>query len=163
MQTLLASILCLLFIGLSSAGPAAAEPPRPITFLGIHWQMTESEMTLELESQGYRCHKIEDDLLGSYPLCRNGSALITILINFGVADFNCATFGGCDFSQEEIAHRLVTFELVAAMDAAGSDYYGETKYCGNGALGDVICVDSTGQVFLHRARLEPLPASGEVP
>ncbi len=163
MQTLLASILCLLFIGLSSAGPAAAEPPRPITFLGINWHMTEKEMTTELESKGYGCKSIEDDLLGSYPVCRNGSAVITILPNFGVADFNCATFEGCDLSQDEIAHKLVTLELVATMDAGGSDYYGETRYCGNGALGDVICVDSTGQVFLHRARLEAIPAKDRVP
>ncbi len=163
MQTLFASILCVLFITLSPAGPAAAESPRPISFLGIHWHMTEAEMTAELESRGYRCLVIEDGLLGSYPVCRKDSAVITILTNFGVADFNCAAFDGCDLGQEEIAQKLVMLKLVPSMDAGGSDYYGETEYCGDGALGDVICVDSTGQLFLHRARLEAAPAGVTVP
>ncbi|MEJ2317022.1 MAG: hypothetical protein P8Y83_08705, partial [Gammaproteobacteria bacterium] len=143
--------------------PAAAEPDRPITFLGIHWHMTEPEMTAELESQGYTCNSIKEELLGSYPVCRKGSAVITILTNFGVADFNCAAFEGCDLSQREIAQKLVALGLVEMMDAAGSDYYGETEYCGDGALGDVICVDSTGQVFLHRARLRAMPAGEAAP
>ena len=164
MQNLLACIICLLFINLlPAAGPAAAEPARPITFLGIHWHMAEAEMTAEIESQGYLCHSIDDDLLGPYPVCRRDSAVITILGNFGVADFNCATFEGCNLSQDEIAQWLVTLRLVETMDAAGSDYYGETEYCGDGALGDVICVDSTGQVFLHRARLDVLPLGEAVP
>ena len=120
-------------------------------------------MTAEVESQGYLCHSIDDDLLGSYPVCRKDSAVITILDNFGVADFNCAAFEGCNLSQDEIAQWLVTLGLVKTIDAAGSDYYGETEYCGDGALGDLICVDSTGQIFLHRARLEALPARGKVP
>ena len=110
-------------------------------------------MTAELETQGYRCSIIEDDLLGNYPVCRKGSALITILSNFGVADFNCAAFEACDLSQREIAQKLVTLGLVEMMDAAGSDYYGETEYCGDGALGHVICVDYTGQVVDDSARL----------
>ena len=158
MRTRLACIIFLLFVTISSAGPAAAEPAQPITFLGIHWHMTESEMTTELESKGYACSIIEDDLLGSYPVCRKDSAVITILTNFGVADFNCAAFDGCDLGQNEIAQKLVALKLVPSMDAGGSDYYGQTEYCGEGALGDVICVDSTGQVFLHRARLGALPA-----
>ena len=125
--------------------------------------MTEYEMTAELESQGYLCNSIEDDLLGTYPVCRKNSAVITILTNFGVADFNCAAFGGCDLSQDEVAQKLVTLRLVPSMDAGGSDYYGEIELCGDGALGDVICVDSTGQVFLHRARLGTIPASEVVP
>ena len=120
-------------------------------------------MTAELESQGYRCHSIEDDLLGTYPVCRKNSAVITILTNFGVADFNCAAFEGCDLGQDGIAQKLVALKLVASMDAGGSDYYGQTEYCGDGSLGDVICVDSTGQVFLHRARLEAMPAKETVP
>ena len=163
MQRHLACIAALLFIILLPAGPAVAEAARPITFLGIHWQMAESEMTAALESQGYRCQIIEDDLLGSYPVCRKDSAVITILSNFGVADFNCAAFEGCDLSQDEIVQKLVALRLVTSMDAAGSDYYGETEYCGDGALGDVICVDSTGQVFLHRARLGSVPAGKAVP
>ncbi|MEJ2330783.1 MAG: hypothetical protein P8Z33_13215 [Gammaproteobacteria bacterium] len=163
MQTLLVRIICLLFIALSPAVLAAAEPDRPITFLGIHWHMTEPEMTAELESQGYTCNSIKEELLGSYPVCRKGSAVITILTNFGVADFNCAAFDGCDLSQDEIAQKLVTLGVVSSMDAAGSDYYGETEYCGDGALGDVICVDSTGQVFLHRARLRAMPAGEAAP
>ena len=163
MQTRVACIIFLLFTALSQAVPAAAESARPIAFLGIHWHMTEAEMTAEVESQGYLCHSIDDDLLGCYPVCRKDSAVITILGNFGVADFNCAAFEGCNLSQDEIAQKLVKLELVPSMDAAGSDYYGETEYCGDRALGDVICVDSTGQVFLHRARLEALPARGKVP
>ena len=163
MQIQLACIIFIVSISLSPSVLAAAESDRPITFLGIHWHMTEPEMTAELESQGYSCQSIEDDLLGTYPVCRKGSALITILSNFGVADFNCAAFEACDLSQREIAQKLVTLGLVEMMDAAGSDYYGETEYCGDGALGDVICVDSTGQVFLHRARLGAVPAGKAVP
>jgi hypothetical protein len=158
MQRFLACIAASLFIILLPAGPAAAESARPITFLGIHWHMAESEMTAELETQGYRCSIIEDDLLGSYPVCRKNSAVITILGNFGVADFNCAAFDGCDLSQDKIAEKLVTLGPVTSMDPGGSDYYGQTEYCGDGVLGDVICVDSTGQVFLHRARLGAVPA-----
>ena len=93
MQIQFACIIFLLFTTLSQA-VLAAESARPITFLGIHWHMTEAEMTAELESQGYGCHSIDDDLLGSYPVCRKDSAVITILDNFGVADFNCAAFEG---------------------------------------------------------------------
>ena len=157
MQTLLVRIICFLFIAVSPVGLTASESARPITFLGIHWHMAEAEMTAELESHGYACHSVEDALLGAYPVCRKDSALITILTNFGVADFNCAAFEGCNLSQDQIVQHLVALELVSSMDAGGSDYYGETEYCGNGALGDVICVDSTGQVFLHRARLEAVP------
>jgi hypothetical protein len=163
MQTRVACIIFLLFKALSQAVPAAAESGRPITFLGIHWHMAEAEMTAEVESQGYLCHSIDDDLLGSYPVCRKDSAVITVLDNFGVADFNCAAFEGCNLSQDEIAQWLVTLGLVKTIDAAGSDYYGETEYCGDGALGDLICVDSTGQVFLHRARLEVLPGRERLP
>ena len=163
MLTPLARIICLLFITLGSAGLAAAEAARPITFLGIHWHMAEPEMRAELESKGYSCHSIEDDLLGSYPVCRKDSAVITILTNFGVADFNCAAFDGCDLGQDEIVQKLLALKLVPSMDAGGSDYYGQTEYCGDGPLGDVICVDSTGQVFLHRARLEVMPAKETVP
>ena len=163
MQTHLACITCLLFIIISPAALAAAESARPISFLGINWHMTEPEMTAELESQGYTCNSIKEELLGSYPLCRKGSAVITILGNFGVADFNCAAFDGCDLSQDEIAQKLVTIGVVSSMDAAGSDYYGAIRYCGDGVLGDVICVDSTGQVFLHRARLEAVNAGEGVP
>ena len=163
MQYPLACIGFLAFLTLSHSGPTAAEPARPITFLGIHWHMTESEMTAELESKGYGCHSVEDDLLGTYPVCRKGSALITILTNFGVADFNCAAFEGCNLSQDRIVQKLVALKLVPSMDPGGSDYYGQTEYCGDGALGDVICVDSTGQVFLHRARLEVMPAKDKVP
>ena len=157
MQTLLVRIICFLFIAVSPAGLTASESARPITFLGIHWHMDESEMTAELESQGYVCHSVEEDLLGTNPVCRKGTALITILTSFGVADFNCAAFEGCNLRQDQVVQQLVALELVSSMDAGGSDYYGATMYCGDGALGDVICVDSTGQVFLHRARLEALP------
>ena len=163
MQIQLACIIFLLSISLSPAGSTAPESARPITFLGIHWHMTEAEMRAELESQGYGCHSIEDDLLGSYPVCRKGSSIITILTNFGVADFNCAAFEACELSQDEIAQKLVTLKLVSSMDAGGSDYYGKIEYCGDGVLGDVICVDSTGQVFLHRARLDLLPLGEAVP
>ena len=80
-------------------------------------------------------------------------AAIDILARFSVVEFSCETFKGCDLSQDDIMQWLITFGLVESMDEAGSDYYGDTKYCGDGVLGDAICVDSSGRVFLHRGQL----------
>ena len=127
---------------------------EPISFLGINWDMTEEDMVSRIESQGYICSAHSDDLLGEYVSCINGKAVVEILPRHGVIEFNCYSYHVCNLTQDELSARFVSKELVYEMLPEGDDYYGGSKYCGNGVKGDSVCIDSTNHTFLHKGSLE---------
>lgn len=130
-------ILCACIM--AQAGVAHADEQKGISFKGIHWGMSRSEMVTTLENRGYDCEK--DERYVSY-YCEKGEGHISILEV--LIRFNCGILNTCEYETEEVAQMIINQGIVKDME-----YNYDTGYCGRGDMGDKICAKGQA-VYLHK-------------
>lgn len=112
-----------------------------MTFLGVHWGMSDAAIIQTLGNNGFPC-RVDKMLAGNGEvdavLC-GGSFPSRVSLLGNSMFFGCGVFNICNYSTRQVAQTLLDQGIVGYMEPSSSAVTGE-KWCGVGRHGDKVCV-----------------------